>query len=546
MGLALVQSRALLGLAAPRVTVEVHLANGLPSFTLVGLADVEVKEARERVRSALLNSGLEFPSNKRIIVNLAPADLPKDSGRFDLPIALGILAASGQIDGDALADYEFAGELSLSGALRPVRGALATALALHRQQDGARLVLPPGSAQEAAFVPSAQVFCAHHLLDVVRRFITRSANALVQAEQEPDDACCSDESEDTEETDETDALPAAGDTHTCPGPGWHAVQPQPAVAVRSSLDLAEVRGQAQARRALEIAAAGGHGLLLVGPPGSGKSMLAQRFADLLPPMSDDEALEAAAIASLAGRFTPERWRQRPTASPHHTASAVALVGGGSPPRPGEISQSHHGVLFLDEFPEFARSALEALREPLETGQITIARAAQRCEFPARFQLVAAMNPCPCGHWGSTVQRCRCTPDKVARYQARISGPLLDRIDLHVEVGALPPQELLAARSGEASDTVRERVVQARALALQRQGSANHQLQGQALDDHLCLSPEALTFAHKAAARLGWSARSTHRALKVARTIADLAGSAAVETGHVAEAMQYRRVLRLPS
>ncbi len=328
MGLALVQSRALLGLAAPRVTVEVHLANGLPSFTLVGLADVEVKEARERVRSALLNSGLEFPSNKRIIVNLAPADLPKDSGRFDLPIALGILAASGQINGDALADYEFAGELSLSGALRPVRGALATALALHRQQDGARLVLPPGSAQEAAFVPSAQVFCAHHLLDVVRRFITRSANALVQAEQEPDDACCSDESEDTEETDETDALPAAGDTHTCPGPGWHAVQPQPAVAVRSSLDLAEVRGQAQARRALEIAAAGGHGLLLVGPPGSGKSMLAQRFADLLPPMSDDEALEAAAIASLAGRFTPERWRQRPTASPHHTASAVALVGGG--------------------------------------------------------------------------------------------------------------------------------------------------------------------------------------------------------------------------
>ena len=504
MSLAVIISRALDGLNAPEVQVEVHLANGLPSFTLVGLADTEVKESRERVRAALVNSGFAFPHNKRITVNLAPADLPKETGRFDLPIALGILAAAGQLDAARLAGCEFAGELSLAGDLRPVRGALALALAMQRSGSTRTLVLPQASAAEAARAAAVRVCGASHLLDVTRAM-------------------------------------QSGDPHT-PLPTTTAPADAPAAA---GADLRDVRGQAAAKRALEVAAAGRHSLLMVGPPGSGKSMLAQRLPGLLPPMDDDEALASAALQGLApGGFDAALWRQRPVRSPHHSASAVALVGGGSPPRPGEISLAHGGVLFLDELPEFPRAALEALREPLETRQITISRAARSAMFPAGFQLVAAMNPCPCGWLGASLpgRHCRCTPDQVARYQGKLSGPLLDRIDLQVEVAAVAPADMLALPEGEASRVVADRVAAARARQQARQGCANAALGSAQLDDVCPLDAPAGQFLQHAATRLGWTGRSLHRAIKVARTVADLAGAEAIAVAHLAEAMQYRRAL----
>ena len=492
MSLAIAHSRAQIGIDAPTVTVEAHLANGLPALTLVGLPETAVKESKDRVRSAIVNSGFEFPA-RRITINLAPADLPKDGARFDLAIALGILAASGNLPVDALTHVECLGELALSGAIRPVQGVLSAALSVRAQKR--TLIVPRANAEEASLATGLCVLAADHLLDVVAHF--------------------------------------AGHKMIEPYVARGLLQTPPHYP-----DLVEVQGQEAAKRALIIAAAGAHNLLLSGPPGTGKTLLASRLPGLLPQLNEAEALAVAAIHSLAHSEPLTAWPNRPFRQPHHSASGPALVGGGSRPRPGEITLAHLGVLFLDELPEFDRKVLEVLREPLESGFIEIARARDKIRFPARFQLVAAMNPCPCGYLGDPSARCRCTPEQISRYKHKLSGPLLDRIDLHLTV-AREQTQLTRATSGISSAAAAIRVANAREIQLKRQGCANAFLDLNGLQTHCTLTDADRTWLEHACERLNMSLRAAHRVLKVARTLADLEACEGITRQHLAEALQYR-------
>ncbi len=503
MSLAIIHTRGRHGIDAPPVTVEVHLSNGLPSLNIVGLPETAVRESKDRVRSAIINAGFEFPA-RRITINLAPADLPKEGGRFDLPIALGILAASGQIPADHLEQFECVGELALSGELRFVSAVLPAVIACHKA--GRKLIVPRANADEVVLYQAAEVFAADSLLAVTGHF-TGSQRLLMAAE-------------------------------ACP------FGEQPAPYCR---DLAELRGQPQARRALEIAAAGGHGLLMFGPPGTGKTLMASCMPGILPPLTEQEAIEVSAIYSVAGYGSRPYSRQRPFRAPHHSASGVALVGGGSCPRPGEITLAHHGVLFLDELPEYERRVLEMLRQPLESGEICISRSARQTLFPARFQLLAAMNPCPCGYLGDKSHACVCRPEQVQRYRRKLSGPLLDRIDMHLEVARLSAPALLdQSATEESSAAVLQRVLKARDLQKARQQSLNNQLTSHELDAYVVLDTTEKCQLMGMIDRLGLSARAVHRILRLARTIADLSETERVSKHHLAEAISFRNLDRVVS
>ena len=505
MSLALIYTRAKQGINAPLVSIEAHLSNGLPSFHMVGLPETAVKESKDRVRSAIINSHFEFPA-RRITVNLAPAELPKEGSRFDIAIAIAILAASDQLPREQLRDYEFIGELALSGEIRPVDAVLPAALACANQ--GKQLIIASDNVPEAALVDNLAILPAKHLLEVSAHLHQRQ---LI-----------------------TPWVRQSPTQHK------RTLRPSAVPEIESNNQLNEVIGQQHAKRALEISASGGHNLLFYGPPGTGKTMLASRLPGILPPLTNQQALEVASIYSVAGKGLRSQAWARPFRAPHHTASAAALVGGGSNPSPGEISLAHQGVLFLDELPEFSRRVLEVLREPMESGEIMISRVAAQSRYPASFQLIAAMNPCPCGYLGS--QRCRCTPDQVKRYSSKISGPLLDRIDLQVQVTKIENRELLNQRTqieGESNSQIQQRISAARARQIERQGKINSQLSSLELEKICPLNSEQQSLMDSAINRFALSTRGFYRVLRVARSIADLEGRDTICTEDYQEALSYR-------